>query len=206
VVLGIGAIALGVAVILFALIARVVNDREPTTRTAAASGTTAPTLASGVGAGVAPEQQGRRPLRGFSEVKATITSAGGRKCEVCLLAATSVEQRARGLMEVTDPELGGYDGMVFVFDEPVSGAFWMRNTPLPLSIAYFDGNGSLVSSVDMAPCKDAPTCPNYPASGPFAFALEVPKGKLADVGVKGRATIFIDDTQCPLTADLKGHR
>lgn len=205
--LGIAAIALGIAVILFVVIANVINSRRSstTTRASSAAGTTAPTLEGGVGRGFAPQQQGRTPLRGFGEVKATITSGEGKVCEVCLLAATTPEQHARGLMEVTDPALGGYDGMVFVYDQPVDGSFWMRNTPMPLSIAYFDSSGTLVSSADMAPCQDTPSCPGYPAARPFTYAVEVPQGKLADVGVKGVATIAIDATRCPRAGDLEGH-
>ncbi|MEZ5137660.1 MAG: DUF192 domain-containing protein [Acidimicrobiales bacterium] len=125
----------------------------------------------------------------------------GTVCEVCLLAAETPEQRERGLMEVTDPGLGGYDGMVFVYDAPTAGAFWMRNTPMPLSIAYFDIDGRLVSTADMAPCADSPDCRSYPADAPFAFALEVPQGGLEDVGVVGEATLELTGRRCPLAED-----
>ena len=55
-------------------------------------------------------------------------------------------------MGVTD--MGGADGMVFLFDEPSTSAFWMRDTPMPLSIAFFDADGSFVSAADMEPCLD----------------------------------------------------
>jgi uncharacterized membrane protein (UPF0127 family) len=167
---------------------------------ALSTGTTAPLDGADIGVGVGPEVGGRTPLRGFGEVAATITSEGGEVCEVCLLSAVTPEQRARGLMEVTDESLGGYDGMLFEFPTEVDGAFWMRSTPLPLSIAYFDASGALVSTEDMAPCGDEdeePTCPSYPAAAPFAFALEVPEGLLDDIGVEGAATLVIDARVCP---------
>lgn len=166
------------------------------------AGSTAPTTPeAGLGQGVAPERGGRQALRGFEEVAATITAEDGTVCEVCLLAATDEAQRERGLMEVTDRELGGYDGMLFVYPAEIDGAFWMRNTPTPLSIAYFDAGGRLVSTADMAPCADEPTCPSYPADGPFRFALEVAQGGLTDVGVDGRSTLRIDAASCPPAAE-----
>ncbi|CAN5517150.1 hypothetical protein BH10ACT1_BH10ACT1_06420 [soil metagenome] len=166
---------------------------------AVTAGTTAPTTASqGLGEGWAGEVRGRTPLRGFSEVAATITAGDGTTCEVCLLAAATAEQRERGLMEVTDPDLGGYDGMLFEYPDPVDGAFWMRNTPMPLSIAYFDADRTVVSTADMAPCEDSTSCPQYPADAPFQYALEVPQGRLAEVGVVGLATIEVTAVRCPL--------
>lgn len=155
----------------------------------------------------APEVRGRTPLAGFGEVAAVVTAADGTECEVCLLAALEPEQSARGLMHVTDEELGGYDGMLFAFDQDVSSGFWMRNTRLPLSIAYFDAEGVLVSQSDMEPCPDdEPQCPSYPSGGPFRFAIEVPQGELPDIGVHGvdggpagarDAVLRLSGTPCP---------
>ena len=163
-----------------------------------APGTTAPLAGGEIGVGQAPEVLGRRPLPGFGEVTATITGADGETCEVCLLSAISDEQRRRGLMEVTDTTLGGYDGMLFEFPEEVDGAFWMRNTPMPLSIAYFDAVGSFVSSADMTPCGDTEGCPTYPASGPLQYALEVVQGRLPELEVAEGSTILITGRTCEL--------
>jgi uncharacterized membrane protein (UPF0127 family) len=166
-----------------------------------APGTTATTAASGLGVGVGDEVGGRTPLAGFGQVAATITAADGTTCDVCLLSAETDAQRARGLMEVTDEELGGYDGMVFVYGADSSGSFWMRNTPMPLSIAYFDEDRRLVSTVDMEPCADDPSCPSYPAGGAFRYALEVPQGGLDEVGVvgdPGEVSISFTGRECPL--------
>jgi uncharacterized membrane protein (UPF0127 family) len=160
------------------------------------TGTTAVLGPGGLGVGVGDAVGGRRPLAGFGEVQATITSGDGDRCVVCLLSATTDEQRARGLMEVTDRSLGGYDGMLFEFPGEVDGAFWMRNTPLPLQIAYFDDRGGLVSTTEMDPCGDRADCPNYRADAPFAFALEVPQGELAALEFDGDATLVIDARTC----------
>jgi uncharacterized membrane protein (UPF0127 family) len=94
-------------------------------------------------------------------------------------------------MEVTDPDLGGHDGMVFVYDEDATGGFWMRDTPMPLSIAYLDAGGRIVSTTDMAPCGDSPDCPEYPAAGPYRYAVEVPRGRLDDIGLTGAARVRV---------------
>lgn len=173
---------------------------------------TAPTTPAGlVGEWADEKVEGRTLLRGFGSVAATITAADGTVCEVCLLAAFSSEQRAAGLMYVTDPELGGHDGMVFRFDADVATGFWMRNTRLPLSIAYFDADGVLVSVADMEPCPDdEPNCPVYAATAPFRYAVEVPQGNLADIGVGGAggsepgprdAVLKVTDDPCPARTD-----
>jgi uncharacterized membrane protein (UPF0127 family) len=147
---------------------------------AAASGE-AP-AATGAGLDEAPGPADRSGLPGVGEAAASITAADGTVTGCCLLVAATDEQRQRGLMEVTD--LGGYQGMVFVWDADTSGGFWMRNTPTPLSIAWFDADGDFVSSADMEPCSaTAPDCPVYPAGGSYRFAVEVFQGDLDDLGV-----------------------
>jgi uncharacterized protein len=126
------------------------------------------------------------PLDGFDEVAVSIDGESQR-----LLLAQDDEQRARGLMEVTDLE--GYPGMLFVYPGESSGSFWMRNTPTPLSIAFLDPDGRIVSTTDMEPCVDEPECPLYAADGPFLAAVEVPQGELDDLGLTGDARLEIED-------------
>jgi uncharacterized membrane protein (UPF0127 family) len=113
----------------------------------------------------------------FGEVAIAITGPDGEVAGWCVLLAATSEQRQRGLMEVTD--LGGYAGMLFVWDGDASSSFYMRNTPTPLSIGWFDADGALVSTADMDPCPDVQGCPTYPSGGSYRFALEVPQGSLA---------------------------
>ena len=86
-------------------------------------------------------------------------------------------------MGVTD--LGGADGMVFLYDQPSTGPFWMFGTPMPLSIAFFAADGSFVSATDMAPCLDRQPadCLRYAPAGPFTAAIEVPAGGLDERGI-----------------------
>lgn len=126
---------------------------------------------------------GRAPVEGFDEIgfrieRATASEPADERC--ALLARTDV-QRAQGLMGRRD--LSGYDGMLFDFGEPTTGTFWMKDTPMPLSIAWFDASGNFVSTTDMEPCLNRSECPTYAATGPYRYALEVPKGGLAGLGI-----------------------
>lgn len=129
-----------------------------------------------------PGEPGRTPLDGFGETAVAVTDAEGDVTGWCLLAALAGEQRQRGLMEVTD--LGGYAGMVFAFPEDVYASFYMRNTPTPLSIAFVDADGEVVSTADMEPCANVEGCPTYAAEGPYRFAVEVPQGELPTLGIE----------------------
>ncbi|HEY3144046.1 MAG TPA: DUF192 domain-containing protein [Acidimicrobiales bacterium] len=136
-----------------------------------------------------PGPADRTRLGDFGEVAIAITDADGQVIGWCVLLADTSDLRQRGLMEVED--LGGYAGMLFVWDSDSTSSFYMRNTPTPLSIAWFDADGALVTETDMEPCGDLPDCPLYPADGPYRFALEVPKGELRTLGVGPGSTMRV---------------
>jgi hypothetical protein len=138
--------------------------------------------AGGADLAAPPGDPGRTPLDGFGETAVAVTDGDGDVLGWCLLAALAEEQRQRGLMEVTD--LGGYAGMVFAFPEDSYSSFYMRNTPTPLSIAFVDAGGQVVSTADMEPCADVEGCPTYAAEGPYRFAVEVPQGELPTLGIE----------------------
>lgn len=117
----------------------------------------------------------------FDAVTVRVTGADGAASVPCMWAADSETERARGLMQVEDLE--GADGMVFVYDRPTSSAFWMKDTLIPLSIAYFDANGGYVGAQDMEPCPPGTDCALYPPPGEFVLAVEVPRGGLTDLGL-----------------------
>jgi uncharacterized membrane protein (UPF0127 family) len=145
--------------------------------------------AEGAGLDEPPGPVDRVPLDGFGEVAIAITNPDGSVKGWCVLLAERDEQRQQGLMEVTD--LGGYEGMLFVWNEDSASSFYMRNTPTPLSIAWVDAEGALVSTADMEPCADVETCPLYGSEGSYRFALEVPKGKLDSIGLVDGATMRV---------------
>lgn len=129
--------------------------------------------------------------QGFGAQVLVVQPADGPARELCVLVAGDDTARARGLMEVTS--LGGYDGMLFRYPSPREAAFWMYRTRLPLTIAWFDGAGRYLGADDMAPCtaEDASACPTYPAPGPIRSALEVPQGRLSDLGIEPGVTVTL---------------
>jgi uncharacterized membrane protein (UPF0127 family) len=156
-----------------------------------------------VGTGApATTASGRAGIPGdFGEAVMVVTNPDGTALEWCLLAALTEAARQQGLMNVTDADLGGYDGMVFRFESDVTGGFWMRNTRLPLSIAYVDAQGGVVKLTDMSPCPDsAATCPSYSAGGRYRDAVEVPKGQFDRLGVSTESTLTFRDEACPPAA------
>ena len=93
--------------------------------------------------------------------------------EVALDPAT----HAKGLMY--REKLGINQGMLFIFDRKAQRCFWMRNTLLPLSIAFLDDDGTIVNIEHMAPKTEDSHCP----AKPIRFALEMEKGWFAKKGI-----------------------
>ncbi|MGB3288397.1 MAG: DUF192 domain-containing protein, partial [Burkholderiaceae bacterium] len=85
------------------------------------------------------------------------------------VAATD-DSRAQGLMNRAS--LPESHGMLFVFDNPTTTCFWMKNTPLPLSIAFIDVRGTVVNIADMQPRTLDAHCP----TAPMLYALEMRQG------------------------------
>ncbi len=100
--------------------------------------------------------------------------------EVQVEIADSPEEQARGLMDRT--ALGEDRGMLFVFPEEDERSFWMRNTLIPLSIAYLDSEGRIVDIQDMKALDDVP--PHYVSAEPARYALEVNRGFFEERGVE----------------------
>ncbi len=146
----------------------------------------------------APGDPARVLLEGFDEIAVTVDPGdGSASLAWCLLAALTAEQRGRGLMEVTD--LQGYAGMAFVYDEDVENGFYMRNTPMPLSIAWVAANGRVVTIKDMAPCEDRDGCPTYPSEGRYRYAVEVFQGRLDDLGITEESTVTVGGECAPIS-------
>ena len=101
-----------------------------------------------------------------------IESSAGDKVELRVEIADDDAERARGLMGRT--ALAQDRGMLFVFDEEQTLSFWMKNTLIPLSIAFMDSEGRIVDIQDMKPLDDDP--PHYVSAEPARYALEVNQG------------------------------
>jgi uncharacterized protein len=87
-------------------------------------------------------------------------------------------QRQIGLMFRT--QMATHEGMLFVFEEPATQCFWMRNTLIPLAAAFVDDSGTIVNVEEMAPQTDASHC----SVKPVRFVLEMNRGWFAKRGLK----------------------
>ena len=92
--------------------------------------------------------------------------------------ARTPEQRAIGLMN--RPTMPANDGMLFVFEEAATQCFWMKNTLLPLSIAYLADDGTITQIVDMPPQTLDSKC----STQPVRLVLEMNQGWFAKRGLK----------------------
>ena len=87
--------------------------------------------------------------------------------------ASTFETRARGLM--FRESLGANEGMLFVFPQTERHCMWMKNTLIPLAVAFLDENGKIVSISEMRPQTETSHC----AAAPAKYALEMNKGWFA---------------------------
>lgn len=91
--------------------------------------------------------------------------------------AVTPDERRQGLMY--RPSLPADQGMLFVFPNDRRRCMWMRNTRIPLSVAFIAADGTIVNLADMAPLDDATHC----SRGPIRYALEVNRGWFAEHGI-----------------------
>jgi uncharacterized membrane protein (UPF0127 family) len=125
----------------------------------------------------APEQRARTaatpsPSPTFDSATALIDT-GEESVLIDVEVAETERQRQLGLMN--RKSLQEDAGMVFVFFEPTTGGFWMKNTLIPLSIAFFDVDGKILEILDMEPCTKDP-CEIYDPGVTYMGALEVNQG------------------------------
>ncbi len=97
--------------------------------------------------------------------------------------ADSMGARMEGLMHRKSMPEGA--GMVFVFDENTPHCMWMKNTLIPLSVAFIDEAGTIINIADMQPHSEQSHC----ASRPARYALEMNKGWFAQRGIKPGAKL-----------------
>ena len=109
----------------------------------------------------------------------TVTTSAGERSPVEVEIADTDAERQTGLMgRNVLPENAG---MLFVFEGEQTLSFWMRDTLIPLSIAYIDAEGRIVDIQDMQPLDDVP--PHYVSAEPAQYALEVNQGFFEERGV-----------------------
>ena len=92
--------------------------------------------------------------------------------------ADDPKERAQGLMFVTD--MGPMEGMLFVYERPQRASFWMKNTPQPLDIIFFDPDGRLTTiQADARPFDETP----LPGGDNVQYVLEIHAGLSARFGL-----------------------
>ncbi|HVG66433.1 MAG TPA: DUF192 domain-containing protein [Actinomycetota bacterium] len=178
---GLALVVAGVAVLAFVLAsaAGLVGRDDPP---AMADPGAAPTTAPGTSAGAEP-------------VAYRLEPAGGAARTVRLEVAADPAARARGLMGRRQVPEG--TGMVFLYPSDVAEAFWMKNTLVPLSIAFVAADGRVVSVAEMTPCKADP-CPSYPPAGPYRYAVELAAGSFGEAGIgPGARVVPVDPATLP---------
>ena len=103
--------------------------------------------------------------------------------EIQVEVAKTPEEREKGLMGRM--HLGENEGMLFIFEKEGYHGFWMKNTLLPLSIAFIDRECRIVAITDMEPL----TLEAHPPPKPVLYALEMRKGWFLANGVKAGDSI-----------------
>lgn len=111
-----------------------------------------------------PAQDAAQPKLPVVELR-----VGGKS--VAAEVADEERERAAGLM--FRETLGADEGMLFVMPRPGPAGFWMRNTPVPLTIAYIDGTGAILELHDLEPHNEKVVRSAFPN---IAYALEMPQG------------------------------
>jgi uncharacterized membrane protein (UPF0127 family) len=92
--------------------------------------------------------------------------------------AVSPQQQATGMMMRT--EMGANEGMLFVNSDSSTRCFWMKNTLIPLSIAFLADDGTIVNVAEMQPRSEESHCSAKPAR----YALEMRQGWFSKRGIK----------------------
>jgi uncharacterized membrane protein (UPF0127 family) len=108
--------------------------------------------------------------------QSAVVFGGGRSNPEELLRvyeATTAAARAQGLMGVRS--LPDDVGMAFVWGSPTTSGFWMKDTLIPLSIAFVSADDRIVSIQDMTPCTAEP-CHVYRSPSPYVMAVEANQG------------------------------
>jgi hypothetical protein len=118
-------------------------------------------------------------LSGFAKARITV---GGTEFEVYL--AETPAERQQGLMFATEGQLtplldGTPRGMLFVFPAEATLSFWMRDTGVPLDLAYAKADGTIVEIHDLVPFDET----LVPSGEPVQYALETLSGTLAELGI-----------------------
>jgi uncharacterized protein len=115
------------------------------------------------------------------------------RAELRVEIADSDAERRRGLMDRIS--LGADRGMVFLFEGPTDDGFWMKDTLIPLSIAFWDGEERIVAMLDMQPCRASP-CQVYSPGVTYVGAVEANLGYFDEHGVEVGDRVELIEVAC----------
>ncbi len=120
------------------------------------------------------------PVASGGATPATVTFNPGSRRESALEVevASTPEERRRGLM--SRPSLAPDAGMLFVFPEDSGSAFWMKDTLIPLSIAFISADGRVIDIQDMRPLDET----LHYSPEPYRYAIEANQGWFEAHGVQ----------------------
>ena len=132
--------------------------------------------------------QGKNPNRIYqlSELKKTTISIQGKKLSVWLMDTPT--KRNEGMMFLKSPDVKIDQGMLFVFAYSQPLSFWMKNTLIPLDIAYIDSKGKILNTEQMKPLDESG---NTPSKGEALYALEMKKGAFKKFGIHAGQKVVI---------------
>ena len=114
----------------------------------------------------------------------------GRSVTLTVELADTPAERSRGLMNRA--ELAALEGMLFVNDEDVQTSFHMKDTLIPLSVAFIAADGEIIGLLDMEPCPRE-ACRRYEPPGAYRFALEVNQGSFERWGLGVGARVVLPE-------------
>lgn len=124
----------------------------------------------------------------FSEALVVFTASDGQTAELKVEIARTAPEKAQGLMK--RDRLDADSGMIFVYESPTRGGFWMKDTYIPLSIAFIAEDGTIVDIQDMKPLDQS----NHMPKSPYIYAVEANQGWFAQQGIKtGDRAEFVED-------------
>jgi uncharacterized protein len=134
---------------------------------------------------------------GAAKQAQVVLSHGADSTTVAVEVAATPAEREHGLMGRTS--LAADKGMIFTWPEDHAGAFWMKDTLMPLSIAFFGADGSILRILDMTPCRKDP-CDLYDPEVAYRGALEVNRGAFERWGISEGDRLRITSPQASLTS------
>lgn len=109
---------------------------------------------------------------------ATIATLNAGMYNIKAEVAQTPQEHQIGLMSRTS--MGANEGMIFVFPRAGQQCFWMKNTLIPLSIAFLEDDGTVVNLDEMQPNTESPHC----SAKPVRYVLEMNKGWFTKHSVK----------------------